>query len=63
MTFLQPIPTPELAMSDEQATLLRRLCAEADAPFDPSLCARRASRRIEALIEDIRLSVLPPHTD
>jgi hypothetical protein len=50
-------------MSDEQALLLRRLCVEADAPFDASLCARRASRRIEALIEDIRLRVLPPHTD
>lgn len=61
MTCLQPIPEP--LMSDEQATLLRRLCAEANAPFDASLCARRASRRIEALIEDIRLRALPPHTD
>jgi hypothetical protein len=61
MTCLQPIPEP--LMSDEQAILLRRLCAEANAPFDASLCARRASRRIEVLIEDIRLRALPPHTD
>jgi hypothetical protein len=61
MTYLTSFP--EVPMSEEQAILLRRLCDEADTPFDPTLCARRASRRIEALIEDIRLRVLPPHTD
>lgn len=63
MTYLHSIPVPEPPMSDEQAKQLRRLCVEADATFDATLCARRASRRIEALIEDIRLRVLPPHTD
>ena len=61
MTYLQPIPEP--SMSDEQAILLRRLCVEADTPFEASLCACRASRRIEALIEDSRLRVVPPHTE
>jgi hypothetical protein len=58
------IPGEEL-MSHEQALLLRRLCEEADEPalFDPSLCQRRAAGRIAALLDDLRLRALPPHTD
>ncbi len=66
MTYMEPILRPEgPPMSDEQATLLRRLCDEADRPhaYDPDMCNWRASRLIDALIDDLRLSVLPPHTD
>jgi hypothetical protein len=66
MTYMEPILRPEgPPMSDEQAILLRRLCDEADRPdaYDPDMVNWRASRLIEALIDDLRLSVLPPHTD
>ncbi len=66
MTHMDPTLRPDgPPMSDEQAILLRRLCDEAGRPedFDPGLCGWRASCRIEGLVDDIRLSVLPPHTD
>lgn len=61
MTYVYTIPEPP--MSDELATQLRRLCDEADLPFDASLGARRAERFAAMLAEEIRLRVLPPHTD
>jgi hypothetical protein len=64
MTYMEHIEFPGF-MSEEQAILLRRLCHEAGEPesFDPTLCQRRAAARIAGLIEDIRLRVLPAHTD
>jgi hypothetical protein len=50
-------------MSDEMASLLRRLCNEADVPFDGTLGARRAERLAACLTDEIRIRVLPPHTD
>ncbi|MGQ0567881.1 MAG: hypothetical protein ACT4OK_22830 [Gemmobacter sp.] len=66
MTFFQPILRPaDLPMSDEQATLLRLLCTEAGQPeaYDPALSAWTATGRINGLIDDLRGSILPPHTD
>lgn len=42
MTSVSMIPEPP--MSDELATLLRRLCDGADLPFEAALGARRAER-------------------
>jgi len=61
MTYLAALPEPP--MSDEMASLLRRLCDEADLPFDATLGARCAERLAACLIEEVRLRVLPPHTD
>ena len=61
MTYLTAFP--EQPMSDELASLLRRLCDEADLPFDATLGARRAERLAAYLIDELRLRVLPPHTD
>jgi hypothetical protein len=66
MTYLQPILRPaEQPMSDEQATLLRLLCAEAGQPesYDSGLSAWKATGRINCLIDDLRDRLLPPHTD
>lgn len=66
MTYIEHIRIPsEQLMSDEQAILLKRLCDEAGEPqsFDLSLCHRRAAGRIAALQDEIRMRVLPPHTD
>lgn len=66
MTYMDPTLRPDgQLMSDEQAILLRRLCEEAGHPeaFDPGLCSWRAACRIKGLIDDIRLRILPPHTD
>lgn len=66
MTYVQPNLHPAaLPMSDEQATLLRLLCIEAGQPevYDPDLTASGATRRINGLIDDLRGSILPPHTD
>jgi hypothetical protein len=61
MTYL---PTfPDAPMSDELAILLRRLCDEADVPFDASLSARRAEHLAGLLVDEIRIRCLPPHTD
>jgi hypothetical protein len=61
MTYLPTFPEPP--MSDELASLLRRLCDEAEVPFDATLGALRAERLAASLIDDLRLRVLPPHTD
>jgi hypothetical protein len=55
----------EPMMSDEQAVVLMRLCREAGerGGFDPTLSRRLAAGRITALREEIRLRMLPPHTD
>ena len=52
-------------MSDEMAPACWRLCDEADLPFVRSTlgAAARAERLVACLIEEIRLRVLPPHTD
>lgn len=66
MTYLQQLTIPaEPLMTDAQAAQLWRLCLELGsfAAFDPTLGQNRAAREIGALIEEIRLSVLPPHTD
>ena len=63
MTYLPAQQFPEPPMSDEQAILLRRLCDEAGTRFDPTLCTRRAAGRIARLVDELRLGVLPPHTD
>jgi hypothetical protein len=41
------------------------LCAEAGQPgaYDPALSAWAAAGRINGLIDDLRDSLLPPHTD
>ena len=61
MTYLTAFPEPP--MPDEMASLLRRLCDEADLPFDATLGAGRAESLVACLTEEIRLRVLPPHTD
>ncbi len=52
-------------MTGAQATYLRTLSEEIREPgaFDVGLSRREASRRIDALIERLRLGALPPHTD
>ncbi len=52
-------------MTGAQAAYLQTLAEEAREPgaFKKSLTTRQASKRIEALIEKLRLGDLPPHTD
>jgi Protein of unknown function (DUF3072) len=52
-------------MSERQADTLWRLCDEAGEPqdFDPTLSRRGAQARIDALRDEVRMKVLPPHTD
>jgi hypothetical protein len=52
-------------MTGAQATCLKTLAEEVREPraFDMGLSRREASRRIDALIERLRLGSLPPHTD
>jgi hypothetical protein len=52
-------------MTGAQATYLKTLAEEVREPgaFDMGLSRREASRRIDALIERLRLGSLPPHTD
>ena len=52
-------------MTGAQATYLKTLAEEVREPgaFDVGLSRREASRRIDALIERLRLGSLPPHTD
>lgn len=61
MTYQPAFPEPP--MPDELASRLRRLCDEADVPFDATLGARRAERLAVRLADEIRIRVLPPHTD
>ncbi|MGV1015650.1 MAG: DUF3072 domain-containing protein, partial [Methyloceanibacter sp.] len=48
-----------------QATCLKTLAEEIHEPavFQQGLSRREASRRIDALLERLRLGELPPHTD
>jgi hypothetical protein len=52
-------------MTGAQATHLKTLAEEIREPavFQQGLSRREASRRIDALMERLRLGVLPPHTD
>jgi hypothetical protein len=52
-------------MTGAQANYLKTLAEEVREPgaFDVGLSRREASRRIDALIERLRLGSLPPHTD
>lgn len=65
----QQLASAEIAgrepMTGAQATYLKTLAEEVREPgaFDVGLSRREASRRIDALIERLRLGSLPPHTD
>ena len=52
-------------MTGAQASYLKMLAEEVQEPaaFDQGLSRREASRRIDALMERLRLGNLPPHTD
>jgi hypothetical protein len=52
-------------MTGAQATYLMTLAEEVREPgaFDRGLSKREASRRIDVLVERLRLGALPPHTD
>ena len=52
-------------MTGAQASYLKMLANEVREPaaFQQDLSKREASRRIEALMERLRLGELPPHTD
>jgi hypothetical protein len=52
-------------MTGAQASHLKMLAEEIQEPaaFEQGLSRREASRRIDALIERLRLGDLPPHTD
>ena len=52
-------------MTGAQASYLKILSEEVNEPaaFQQGLSKREASRRIDALIERLRLGDLPPHTD
>lgn len=57
-----PSPDP---MTGAQASYLKMLADEVKEPaaFQQGLSKREASRRIDALMERLRLGDLPPHTD
>jgi hypothetical protein len=57
-------PSPE-PMTGAQASYLKMLADEVQEPaaFDQGLSKREASRRIDVLMERLRLGDLPPHTD
>lgn len=52
-------------MTGAQSAYLQTLAKEAREPgaFKQGLTRRQASKRIEALMERLRLGELPPHTD
>jgi Protein of unknown function (DUF3072) len=52
-------------MTGAQASYLKMLAEEVREPaaFDQGLSKREATRRIDALMERLRLGELPPHTD
>jgi hypothetical protein len=52
-------------MTGAQASYLKTLAEEVREPeaFHQGLSKREASRRIDALMERLRLGELPPHTD
>jgi len=59
------IPSAREPMTGAQASYLKMLANEVREPaaFQQDLSKREASRRIEALMERLRLGELPPHTD
>jgi Protein of unknown function (DUF3072) len=59
------IPLAREPMTGAQASYLKMLADEVQEPaaFDQGLSKREASRRIDALMERLRLGDLPPHTD
>lgn len=59
------IPPAREPMTGAQASYLRMLADEVKEPaaFEQGLSKREASRRIDALMERLRLGELPPHTD
>jgi len=59
------IPSARESMTGAQASYLKMLADEVREPaaFQQDLSKREASRRIEALMERLRLGELPPHTD
>ena len=61
---LSPSSTRE-PMTGAQASYLKMLADEVREPkaFEQGLSKREASRRIDALMERLRLGELPPHTD
>jgi len=65
--FLSPgtLNPSQEPMSGAQASYLKRLADEVQEPaaFQQGLSKREASRRIDALMERLRLGDLPPHTD
>ena len=58
-------PPAREPMTGAQASYLRMLADEVKEPaaFEQGLSKREASRRIDALMERLRLGELPPHTD
>ncbi len=58
-------PPAREPMTGAQASYLRMLADEVQEPaaFDQGLSKREATRRIDALMERLRLGELPPHTD
>jgi hypothetical protein len=58
-------PPAREPMTGAQASYLRMLADEIQEPaaFDQGLSKREATRRIDALMERLRLGELPPHTD
>lgn len=58
-------PAAREPMTGAQASNLRMLADEVKEPavFEQGLSKREASRRIDALMERLRLGELPPHTD
>ena len=59
------IPSAREPMTGAQASYLKMLADEVQEPaaFQQGLSKREASRRIDALMERLRLGDLPPHTD
>jgi len=59
------IPSAREPMTGAQASSLKMLADEVQEPaaFEQGLSKREASRRIDALMEKLRLGELPPHTD
>jgi hypothetical protein len=59
------VPAGREPMTGAQASYLKMLAEEVREPsaFEQGLSEREASRRIDALMERLRLGDLPPHTD
>jgi hypothetical protein len=58
-------PSAREPMTGAQASYLKMLAEEVREPgaFQQGLSKREASRRIDALMERLRIGGLPPHTD